>query len=37
VKSKLADLILAQEASSKNWDGGTRNSMAANFAEALWR
>jgi hypothetical protein len=36
-KSELADLILAQEASYKNWDGGTRNSTAANFAEALRR
>ncbi len=34
-KSELASLILAQEVSYKNWDKGTRNSAAANFAEAL--
>jgi hypothetical protein len=37
VKRELAAFILAQEASYKNWDGGTRNSMAADFAEALRR
>jgi hypothetical protein len=37
VKRELAAFILAQEASSKNWDGGTKNSTAANFAEALRR
>ncbi len=36
-KSELATFILAQEAFYKNWDGGTRNSTAVNFAEALWR
>ncbi len=36
-KRELAGLILAQEASYKNWDGGTRNSAAANLAEALRR
>jgi hypothetical protein len=36
-KRELAAFILAQEASYKNWDGGTRNSMAENFAEALQR
>jgi hypothetical protein len=36
-KRELAAFILAQEASYKNWDGGTRNSMAANIAEALQR
>jgi hypothetical protein len=35
VKSELADLILTQEASWKHWDGGMRNSVAANFAKAL--
>jgi hypothetical protein len=34
-KRELAGLILAQEASSKRWDGGTINSTAANFAKAL--
>jgi hypothetical protein len=34
---ELAAFILAQEASYKNWDGGTRNSTVANFAEALRR
>jgi hypothetical protein len=34
VKSELAGLILTQEASLKQWEGGMRNSMAANFAEA---
>jgi hypothetical protein len=33
-KCELAAFILAQEASYKNWDGGTRNSMVANFAGA---
>jgi hypothetical protein len=36
-KRELAAFILAQEASYKNWDGGTRNSTAANFTEALRR
>ncbi len=36
-KSELTGFILSQEASFKNWDGGTRNSTVANFAEALWR
>jgi hypothetical protein len=36
-KRELAAFILAQEAFYKNWDGGTRNSTAANFAEALRR
>jgi hypothetical protein len=36
-KCDLAAFILAQEASYKNWDGGTRNSTAANFTEALRR
>jgi hypothetical protein len=36
-KRELVCLILAQEASYKNWDGGTRNITAANFAEALQR
>ncbi len=31
----LAAFILAQEASYKNWDGGTRNSTAANYAKAV--
>ncbi len=30
-KRELAAFILAQEASYKNWDGGTRNSTAANL------
>jgi hypothetical protein len=34
---ELTAFILAQEASYKNWYGGTRNSTAANFAEALRR
>jgi hypothetical protein len=36
-KCELAAFILAQEASYKNLVGGTRNSTAANFAEALRR
>ncbi len=36
-KRELVAFIIAQEASNKNWDGRTRNSMAANFAEALRR
>jgi hypothetical protein len=35
--SELAGIILTQEASWKRWEGGRRNSAAANFAEALRR
>jgi hypothetical protein len=31
MKSKLPGLTLAQEASYKGWDGGTRNLMAAEL------
>ncbi len=36
-KSELSRLTLTQEASLKDWEGGARNSTAADFAEALWQ
>jgi hypothetical protein len=37
VWSKLPGLTIFQEASYNELEGGARNSMVANIAEALWR